>query len=125
MILRNVPVVALILGMDAGCECTVVGCVNGVRVHLESQPTTSYSVQARPIGSADTVQIFVCQTRGSDCGNDVYFFNMHPPEVEITVTVGSASKVTYIVNIAYTKSRPNGSDCPPECRDATVTAQVP
>jgi hypothetical protein len=41
------------------------------------------------------------------------------------VTAGGASRDTEITQVTYTSHRPNGPSCPPDCRTAVVTAQVP
>ncbi|HJQ35979.1 MAG TPA: hypothetical protein VKB93_02460 [Thermoanaerobaculia bacterium] len=109
---------------SATAVCTLIGCESGVTVHLSALPSGPFHVEVKPSGASDVRYVFDC-TGASDCRQDIFFPGLITEDVIVTVTVGSASKQTQVSNLAYESQRPNGADCPPDCRTVTVVAQIP
>ena len=111
----------------AGCDdgigpqaCTLIGCVDGLSVEVSgltsSGPVTV--VVTAPDGSSRSATV-TCA--GSSC--PFQFANFSPASVTIDVTAGSQSRqVTR--QPEYQLTRPNGPECPPECRTARVTVAL-
>lgn len=102
-------------GSEYGRVCTQIGCDSGLAVTLASPPATPFLVEAFvfPGGSR---QAKTCNA--TPC--NVFFQNFTPATVRIDVIAGTDT-VTRDFTPAYALSRPNGPQCDPECRNATVT----
>jgi hypothetical protein len=111
------------IACDRSFDCTLIGCLDAVIVHLSTTPTGAFTVRVRPIGSADTTQTVTCDGT-SVCGQEIRFVNMRPPQVEVTVTQGTTSVVT-TATVNYTKVYPNGPNCGVGCTTGKVTAATP
>ena len=102
-------------GGEYGSVCSLIGCNSGLSITLASPPATPFLVEAYvlPGGSrhAKTCSATPCQ---------VFFQNFTPTTVRIHVISGTDT-VTQDFTPAYAVSRPNGPQCDPECRNATVT----
>ena len=96
--------------------CTLIGCESGLRVVLTTPPAAPYRVEAYVPGSA-VRQMRQCNTGGT-C--DITFVDFTPAQVTIEV-ITTADTVRRDAAPAYQISRPNGPQCDPECRSATVT----
>ena len=59
------------------------------------------------------------------CQQDVFFIGLIADRLFVRVTAATGSVLTEIANVPYVSSRPNGPHCDPDCRQATVTVQVP
>lgn len=98
--------------------CTLIGCNNGLAVEVSSslQQSLTVTVQA----GAQVLHTFQCDA-GQPCR--AFVDNQTPEEVTVHVQTaqGTVSK-TY--RPEYKLNRPNGPDCPPECRQATVTVNI-
>ena len=102
---------AALLSLAAGCDvlgigstqCTLIGCTDGITVHLTALPTGPY--------------------RGEILGSGPDGLSYTYDIVGVTTPLGT--RYTEIANPVYTTSGPNGQDCPPICRQASVTAQLP
>ncbi|HEX7024684.1 MAG TPA: hypothetical protein VF187_07690, partial [Gemmatimonadales bacterium] len=62
---------------------------------------------------------------GATCQQDIFFPELVLDRIIVKVTTALGSRLTEIANPEYVNSQPNGPDCPPVCRQATVTAQLP
>ena len=116
---------ALTLG---GCDvlgpgaCTLVGCSDGLAVALQSTPTSAYRVEVRVPGSPSSY-VFDCPDPAR-CGTLVRFDEFTPSSAFVTITTDRGT-VRHEVRPSYVVSRPNGEDCPPLCRQATVHLPIP
>jgi hypothetical protein len=104
--------------------CTLIGCHSGLTVHLASLPSEPFRVEVKPRGASDVAYVFDCSI-ATQCRQDIFFAGLSADYVVVTVRVGAVTRDTEIVQVQYTRSRPNGPNCEPECLTATVTAQVP
>lgn len=102
--------------------CTMIGCDSGVTVQLASLPAVPFSVEltAFPGGQSTLKQ---CTAEGA-CSATLFFEGVSADSVSIKVTTGAGESVTG-AKPAYTVTRPNGPQCDPECRQASVNATVP
>jgi hypothetical protein len=104
--------------------CTLLGCAgDGLMVHLSNMPATPFRVELVILGSDQVTQVYDC-TATRRCSQDVFFADVKSPVVSVTVRVGAASR-TSDVHPVYSTFQPNGPDCPPTCRSATVTIDPP
>jgi hypothetical protein len=116
---------AVLLG---GCEalepkaCTMIGCSDGLTVALELRPAGAFRIELRVPGAA-TPYVYDCPDP-SRCASGALFEELTPETATVTVTTARGT-VVRDVRPAYTTSRPNGGDCPPVCRQATVTVPIP
>ena len=101
---------------DETQACTAASCRSGLGVTLTNPPATAYRVEATANGET-TVHAQDCAS-GGQCF--IFFTDFIPVRVSISVVTASAT-VAYDAIPTYTASRPNGPNCPPECRSATVT----
>lgn len=98
--------------------CTLIGCNDGLSVVVASALAQDYSVTVKSGGA--TLHTFTCRA-GSECR--AFLENQTPAQVTIEIAT-SAGTVTRSYTPEYKVSQPNGPDCPPECRQATVTVNV-
>lgn len=128
--MRHIAVfVSLAVCLTTGChgitkgECTLIGCDSGLTTHLLSMPSAPFRVEVSVTGYPATY-VYECAdvTR---CSQDIFFPGLIADRASVTVIVGNKSVTTSINSIVYNVSRPNGPDCPPECKRATVPVGVP
>jgi hypothetical protein len=109
-----------------GCDvssprpCTLIGCTDGLTVEVTA-PTLSGSitvVDTAPDGASRTTTV-TCA--GTTC--PFIFGDFSPATVTIDVSAGSQSRQV-ILQPQYQLNRPNGPDCPPECRSARVSVAL-
>ena len=116
---------ALLLG---GCEvseprtCTLIGCTSGLTVTLATRPAGAFRIELRVPGVA-APYVFDCADPAV-CANGATFEEIVPETATVTVTTARGIVVRE-VRPSYTTSRPNGDDCPPVCRQGTVTVPIP
>ena len=106
-------------GPDA---CTLIGCYSGLTVALQGRPTGAYRVEVQVPGSA-TAYVFECPD-ATRCAGVVLFNDFMPSAATVTVTT-ERGRVQQQVQPTYVTSRPNGADCEPLCRHATVQVPIP
>ena len=96
--------------------CTLIGCT-GLMVEVTgvAAQTPVTVVVTAPDGSTRTA---TCTTASGTC--PVSFPDFTPASLTVRVTSGTQSREV-TVQPAYQLTRPNGPDCPPECRSARVT----
>ena len=117
-------VVSSIACSGATMVCTQIGCESGITVHLASLPNGPFRVDVKPRGAADVAYVYECSDV-AHCRQDIFFAGLITDYLIVTVQVGAASRDTEAVQVQYASHRPNGPNCEPDCRTATVTAQVP
>jgi hypothetical protein len=99
--------------------CTLIGCT-GLVVEVTGAPslTPVTVVVTASVGSARSA---TCTTATGTC--PVSFPDFTP--ASLTVRVSSGTRSTELaVQPAYLLTRPNGAECPPECRSARVTVAL-
>lgn len=116
-------VLAGLLVMVAGCgilthDCTLIGCSSGLTVDLQGASEEPFMLTVESKGG---------EKKSVECaspGSCFAFFEEFTP-AEVTVTFESeATRVERTFTPEYSRWRPNGPDCPPECRIATVVLSV-
>jgi hypothetical protein len=113
----------------AGCDdhgptrpCTLVDCeVNGLTVRVEGTLPTVYMVTVS--SPNEEARSRVCWTPAHCVGGAVHFAGYSPAEVSITVEWEDGT-ATATAEPTYQVFRPNGPDCEPVCRTATITVQL-
>ena len=117
----------LATGMFAlqGCGCNLVGCVDGLRVHLASMPVGSFQVELLVAGVVQSAPVEATCTGAVACYQDIQFRNFDTDHVSVRVTTSGGTRLTEFAKVNFSKSYPNGRGCTPTCRNATVTALIP
>ena len=101
--------------------CTLIGCSDGLVVRVEGAPDGMTTIELkRPFRSP---VVLTC-TGPDHCAGGIQFEDLTPAHAIITVTSGDKVK-SVETDLEYTKHRPNGPGCEPECRQATVTVILP
>ena len=118
----RIVLVLVAAAFAAGCDltgpsaCTLIGCT-GLVVEVTGAPalTPVTVVVTAPDGSTRSG---TCTSAGGAC--PVSFFDFTPATITIRVSTGTqTTEVTR--QPMYEVTRPNGPECPPECRNARVT----
>jgi hypothetical protein len=119
-------VLACSLALLGGCgitgACTLIGCESGLFVQITGTPAGAYRVEA--IGAGSEVLHFVNCPSAEACAGGAVFRDFFPESVTIRVTT-AAGTTTQSVQPTYTDSQPNGPNCPPTCRQGSVTVALP
>ena len=97
--------------------CTMIGCENGLAVEVKTALQQAFTVNVR---SGTKVHTFRCEPRQT-CRT--FISNETPAEVLVTVET-ARGPVSQRLYPQYRMNRPNGPDCPPECKQATVTFEI-
>ena len=122
-VLANALLFAAALG--SGCNvvapraCTLIGCT-GLSIDVTGVPvlTLVTIVVTAPDGSTRTA---MCTSATSSCF--AAFSDFTPATVTVRVMTGTKT-IEETRQPTYEVSRPNGPDCPPECRSARVTVAL-
>ncbi len=102
--------------------CTEIGCESGVEVLVFPQPAGSFRVEVFPLGSPASY-VRDCET-AADC-NQIFFADFTPDYVNVRVTTTTDTVFLEAVRLDYAEFQPNGPGCPPVCRTASVTVELP
>jgi hypothetical protein len=121
--------VALLTSAGAGCtnpfgslSCTLIGCLDGLHVQFDSPPPDGTVIEVNGSDGMPTIMHVVCGATNCDFG--LYFEGYTPPYLTVHVVTPTGEGIsTY--EPKYVKSQPNGEDCPPTCRSATVLVELP
>jgi hypothetical protein len=124
---REVLAIALVFvaALGSGCDlvgpsaCTLIGCT-GLVVEVTGAPgqTPVTVVVTAPDGSTRSA---ICTSATGTC--PVSFPDFTPASVTIRVTTGTQT-FEETRQPMYAVTRPNGPECPPECRNARVTVAL-
>ena len=121
----GVAAILILLLANAACgavgprACTLIGCT-GLLIEVTgvaSQAPVTVVVTA-PDGSSRSA---TCTTVSGTC--PVSFQNFTPDRLTVRVSSGSQSREVAL-QPDYLVTRPNGPDCPPECRGARLTVAL-
>ena len=104
--------------------CTEIGCHSGLTIQLQGSIPEAFAVEVSvPGDEPDRVE---CPQGGDSiyCEGDRLFLAERTPK-EVTVRVSWGSKdIVETFRPEYETLRPNGPDCPPECKQAEVTLDL-
>ena len=103
--------------------CPLLACESGVIAHLASLPAAAFRVDITPRGSSGVVYSYSCAA-ASKCTQDIFFPGLVLDNFTVVVTVGASTRSSDIAP-TYVTNQPNGPNCPPTCRTATVNVAVP
>jgi hypothetical protein len=120
------PYAAVVVGCSLveGPEtiCTLIGCESGLHVRLETLPAGAVKIEV--FGrSSDGMPAYTYDCTASSCDQTVFFPGLILEQGSVRVTSSAGSRTTAIRPF-YVSHRPNGPDCPPDCRQATVTVPI-
>ena len=97
--------------------CTLIGCDDGLSVVVNHTLPQSFTVTVRV--ATQTLHTFRCDP-GQPC--QAFVRNQTPEEVTVSIDAGGGQPpVSRTYRPEYRINRPNGADCPPDCKQATVT----
>lgn len=99
---------------DPQVACTLIGCNDGLRVTVGGAVPAQFTV--RVLAGDSTLRTVECRT-GTPC--DVFIENTTPEQVTVEIA-STTGVVTRTATPEYTIARPNGPNCPPECRQGEV-----
>lgn len=97
--------------------CTLIGCDSGIEVVLENEPDGAYRIEAFA-DSDGPRHVYECSS-ATGCQDRVFFTDFTPVRIFIDVTSANGTE-RYEVLPKYREHRPNGPNCPPRCRTATI-----
>jgi hypothetical protein len=133
MHIRHAPILTLATAFAlAGCSvfdpgddvCTLIGCQSGLRVEFSTRPAGPFRVEVTAPGTTPGGPTFVFDCPDpARCGASAVFPDFTPTHVTVRVTT-PAGVVTRDFTPAYRSSSPNGEDCEPTCREATVRVEL-
>lgn len=120
--------VAATTSCDSPLEvCTLIGCDSGLTVQLSSLPVGEFTVEVlgESPGLHPPAYRYECVPGAQPCSARILFPGLYleNPYVRITTAVGTV--VHFAEDVTYRTSYPNGRQCGPECRTATVTVDIP
>jgi hypothetical protein len=121
--LKLALLIILVGSLAPGCgtserleACTLIGCDSELRVVLTAPPAEPYRVEVfEP--STPSRRVAECNS-GGVCS--LRFVDYTPVQVTIEIITASDT-LRRSATPSYAVSRPNGPQCDPECRAATVT----
>jgi hypothetical protein len=111
-------------GVEPVRACTEMGCYSGLTIQLQGTIPEAFAVEVSIPGD-EPVRV-ECPQGGDPlyCESDRLFLAERTPEV-LTVRVSwEDNDVVASFQPNYETVRPNGPDCPPECRQAEVTLDL-
>ena len=134
-IVRRTHRLALVIATGlaaAGCSvfdpgddvCTLAGCQSGLGVELSARPTGPFRVEVTVPGatSGGPTYVYDCPD-AARCVPGAFFPDFAPTHVTVRVTT-TAGVVTRSFTPTYRTHSPNGEDCEPTCREATVRMEI-
>lgn len=111
---------ALVAGCSPFISCTLMGCENGLIVRFDRTPTGPFRIEAIVANQAQP-QVIDC----ADAANcHLIFRDLLAEQVTLRVTAQGATS-TQSFQPRYEALYPNGRECGPSCRQATVTYSLP
>lgn len=128
---RGAPLAGLLLAtaLLAACTrspnetaCTLIGCASGVTIEVLGSIPEGSRITLTPAHPNGLARSVVC-TAESPCAGPILIEEFAPETFTVRVS-GEGVDFERTFSPAYTVSRPNGPDCPPECRNATITIDV-
>lgn len=130
--------------------CTQIGCEDGLTIEFSAKQPGAYTFDIVADGQTITCNATLplppcsspptpnCSVAGvslteSGCAlvpsahslEGLYFYDMHPKSVEVTVLRDGAEVARQTFAPAYKTVAPNGVECGPVCEQATVSLAVP
>jgi hypothetical protein len=101
-----------------GFACTQIGCTDGLSLQVSGLTAGSYTVTVS--AASRIIGTFSC-TAGQPC---VHFIENQTPDEVSVVVQGGGGGATRNYRPEYRKTRPNGPNCPPECKQATLVVTL-
>ncbi len=98
--------------------CTLIGCDSALRVEFPDPLPEGATITLEPVDPDGQAVSFTC-TATSPCESLLVARDFTPDALTVRIQGGGVDHVEAFTP-DYTVSRPNGPDCPPECRHATI-----
>jgi len=122
----SAALVALLAGCTGSLDqvCTLLACENGLTVNLTQAPAGAYSIEVFTAAAANGPHyIFQCAS-AANCGTTTFFAEFTPANVVVRVTTQAGTREESVTP-GYQQVRPNGPNCGPECKQASITVALP
>ena len=122
IIIVSMAVAASLSACDGSTDlaCTEIGCLDGLSVVVRGTPGVEIEIEAsEPSGDVRNATCVVLQDGSCRIGFDGFV----PEEVTVAVS-GGGQHASVTVEPVYETLQPNGPDCPPICRQATVEVDL-
>lgn len=109
--------------------CTEIGCSDEVAVIVSGALPAAYTIDLAAAG-LETISLTCTNGQSSEasiheCRPDgAVFRGLAPDEVTVTLT-WEGGIVSDTVQPTYATTQPNGPDCPPTCRQGSLTLTLP
>lgn len=114
----------LLLGCTADKACTLIGCNDGLSVTFKGTAPDNFSLKLKAEGQTELNLSCPGGSSQFTClPGRVLVNNYTPAQVEVTYTAGDKT-VTRSFTPSYTTASPNGPDCGPSCKQATVEIEI-
>ncbi len=101
--------------------CTLIGCQSGLTLDLSGDLPADFTI--RLSADSDSTRTIECDP-AHPCEPTVFVSDFTPPRVFIEIDGADLGFRQEFVP-EYVTSRPNGPDCPPECRQARLDVVLP
>ncbi len=128
---RTITLLAVVVA-TAACDsptevCTLVGCDSGLTVQLSGLPVGAFTVEVFPESPAldPPVYRYECTPGPQPCSTRVLFPGLYVEQPYVRVTSALGTVTHHEPDVTYQTSYPNGRQCGPECRSATVSVGIP
>ena len=122
----------LALCLAAGCDsptevCTLIGCDSGLAVQLNRLPVGAFTVEVLPDVPLPNIPTYRmdCPGVSDPCSSRIFFPGLFLTRVSVRVTTTVGSITHPVTTVSYSTSYPNGRQCSPSCRRATIAADIP
>ena len=101
--------------------CTLIGCESGLKLAFKEAVPERFSFTLTASDGETRQGECPSRTEDSSClEKEIFVSQFTPDQVNLSLTLGEQT-LTQSFTPDYTLLRPNGPDCDPECRQATIT----
>lgn len=109
------------LNSSGPIACTKIGCSDGIALKLSSSLPTSSTIEI--ITESGTLKTLSCD-QGFCTGNFVMIEGITPEQFTIKISNNGAVLHESSHQPTYTINKPNGPDCPPDCKQTELNIAV-
>jgi hypothetical protein len=98
-----------------GGACGLESCEPGLSIDVHGERTSDVNIKI--VAADGQTKSFDCDAVSTTC--QAFFADFTPENVSVTVTKKEGNAI-HSYNLTYNNVRPNGSDCPPVCKQAHI-----
>lgn len=124
-----VPLALFVVLLGVACDsastqgaCTQIGCLNGIRMEIEGEIPVGTRFTLTPTDPGGVARSITCDAE-SPCQSVIQVEDFTPESFTVSAT---GPDLDYEQTFApdYETLQPNGPDCPPTCRVATIVVDL-